>query len=253
MTKFSAVVITLNEEEHIAQCIEALKAVSDDIVVVDAYSNDKTVEIAQSSGARVYKKEWQGYGISKNFGASKCKNDWIISIDADEVISKELAHSINKLDTDDKTAYKINILSNFLGAWIRHSGWYPEWKVRIYNKNVFSWDDKEVHEKLISKEKEYTIKKLKGVLYHYSYSSVEEVEEKTERYAKLLAKEMIRKNKKPSIMKVMFGPAFKFFRIYILELGILDGKSGYLIGKMNSEVVRRKIKYYGLLEKGQEI
>ncbi len=253
MTKFSAVVITLNEEDHIAQCIEALKAVSNDIVVVDAYSSDKTVEIARASGAEVYKKEWQGYGIAKNFGASKCKNDWIISIDADEVISKELADSINKLNTDDKTAYKINILSNFLGTWIRHSGWYPEWKVRIYNKNVFYWDDKKVHEKLISKEEDCAIKKLKGVLYHYSYLSLNEVEEKTERYAKLLAKEMLRKNKKPSIIKVMFGPAFKFFRIYILDLGILDGKSGYLIGKMNSEVVRRKIKYYHLLEKGEEI
>ncbi len=253
MTKFSAVVITLNEEERIEECLKALKAVSDDIVVVDACSSDNTVEIARALGAKVYTKKWEGYGISKNYGASKCKNDWIISIDADEIISEELAESIKKLMPEYGTSYKINRLSNFLGVWIRHSGWHPDWKVRIYNKNLLSWDYKEVHEKLISKGRNLSTKKMKGILYHYSYPRFEDVEDKTERYARLLAKEMIKKNKKPSVLKTMFGPAFKFFRTYILDLGILDGKSGYLISKMNYEVVKRKIKYYNLLEKGEKI
>jgi len=245
---FSVVIITLNEEKIIEKCIKAARKVSDDIIVVDSESTDKTAFIAKEQGAKVFITKWLGYSETKNFGVSKAKYDWIISIDADEVLSNELINSINHLKPQPKTIYLINILSNFLGSWVKHSNWYPSWKKRIYNKKEFSWDGAEVHEALIG-IKEFSLVKLKGHVFHYSYETENDVLLKTERYSKLLAKEMIKNGKNLGGMKRLFGPIYKFIYTYFIKLGILDGKAGYKISKMNATVVRKKIYYYHEIKK----
>ena len=243
MAKFSVVIITLNEEKRIGKCIDAAHQISDDIVVIDSFSTDNTQKIATKKGAKVFLKKWEGYSTAKNFGAEKCNNDWIISIDADEFISEKLAENINELNPRTNTVYLVNVFGNFLGKWVKYSGWYPSWKKRIYNKKNFKWDNSVVHEKLTG-DIEFELLKIGGDLYHYSYDTIEDVNEKTERYAKLLAKELFKNGKKIGLLKQIFGPLYKFINTYIFKLGILDGFTGYKISKMNSEVVRKKILYY---------
>ena len=248
MSKFSVVIITLNEEKNIARCIDAASRISNDIIVVDAQSNDNTVKIAKNKGAKVYVQEWKGYSKTKNFGAEMALNEWIVSIDADEVISDELSTSINNIKLKDNTIYQINVLSNFLGSWVKFSGWYPSWKKRIYNKKIFSWNSAVVHEALVG-EVDCELVKIKGNLLHFSYQSPKDIEIKIERYSKLLAKEMIKKGKKIGVLKYLFGPTYKFINTFIFKLGILDGITGYRISLMNAKVVRGKIKYYKHLTK----
>jgi len=251
MSKFSVVIITLNEERNISKCIDAALMVSDDIIIVDAKSNDNTVKIAKEKGAKVYIQEWKGYSKAKNFGAKMASNDWIISIDADEVISEKLSSSIQNIDLKDNTVYQINVLSNFLGSWVKFSGWYPSWKKRIYNKTLFGWNNAEVHEALTGKI-DYELLGLEGNLLHFSYQSPEDVEIKIERYSKLLAKEIIKKGKRIGVLKRLFGPTYKFINTFIFKLGILDGITGYKISIMNAKVVRGKIKHYDYLTKNKK-
>lgn len=251
MNKFSVVIITLNEEINIGRCIDAASLVSDDIVVVDSGSSDKTVVIAKEKGVKVFIREWEGFSSAKNFGAEKTAFDWIVSIDADEVITHELASNINSVELNEKTIYQINVLSNFLGVWVKYSGWYPSWKKRIYNKNIYHWNNAEVHEALVG-EKKHKLQKLKGDLLHYSYISTEDVETKVERYSKLLAKGMVKNKKSVGGMKRYFGPTYKFVNTFIFKLGVLDGVTGYKISKMNARVVAEKIKYYDFLKKREK-
>jgi len=247
MISFSVVIITLNEEKNIARCIEAASKVSDDIVVVDAMSKDKTVQIAKSKGARVIVKKWEGFSENKNIGAEFAKNDWIVSIDADEVISDELARNILSVEENANTIYQINVLSNFLGKWVKHSGWYPSWKKRIYNKKMFSWNNAFVHEALIG-ENPMKLKKIKGRLLHYSYQSQKDVNLKIERYSNLLAEQLVKNGKSIGGAKRFFGPTYKFINTFIFKRGFLDGITGYKISKMNAKVVREKIKQYDILK-----
>ncbi len=245
MNQFSILIITYNEEKIIGRCIDAAAKISNDIVIVDAYSEDKTVEIAKSKGANVFLKKWEGYSEAKNFGADKCKNDWVISLDADEIVSEEFIRNIKKLKPVDNIIYQINIKGNFLGKWIYYSGWYPSWKKRIYNKKYFFWNDAVVHESLVGKI-EFDLKKIKGDILHYSYDNPDDVNIKSDRYAKLLAKSMVKNNNKPSMLKRLLGSRFKFINTYFFKLGFLDGRAGFRIAKMNAEIVKKKIYYYDL-------
>jgi len=247
MSNFSVVIITLNEEKNIGRCIESASLVSDDIVIIDAMSTDKTVQIAKSRGARVVVKKWEGYSENKNVGAELAKNDWIISIDADEVISDELARSILNIEKNENTIYQINRLNNFLGKWVKHSGWYPSWKKRIYNKNKYHWNEAAVHEDLVG-HSPMKLKKIKGRLLHYSYQSQMDVDLKIDRYSKLLAKDIIKNKKHIRGVKRFFGPTYKFINTFIFKFGFLDGITGYKISKMNAKVVREKIKQYDILK-----
>ncbi len=245
MNQFSILIITYNEENIIGRCIDAVSGISDDIVIVDAFSEDKTVEIAKSKNAKVFLKKWEGYSEAKNFGAAKCKNDWIISLDADEIVSEEFIKNIKKLKPINNIVYQINIKGNFLGKWIYHSGWYPSWKKRIYNKKYFYWNNAIVHESLVGKIK-FDLKNIKGDILHYSYENINDVKNKSDKYARLLAKNMIKNNIKPGFLKRIIGSSFKFINTYIFKFGFLDGKAGYLIAKMNADIVKKKIYYYDL-------
>ena len=241
--KWSAVIITRNEEKHLSSCIQSIQGITDDIIVVDSGSTDDTISIAESHGAQVYEIGWNGYGANKNFGTSKAKHNWIISIDGDEVISDSLKESILSLEPDRGSVYLLNSLVNYAGTWIKHCGWYPRYKIRIFNREDCLWDDAKVHENLTPLAGMKQIK-LSGDLLHYSYNSIHDHEKRITDYARLRAEGWIENNQAPSLSKRYFGSWFQFIKTYIVKLGFLDGHAGWTISKMNAKLSRLQIKFY---------
>ena len=139
MTPISAVIITRNEAENISRCIESVQKVADEVIVVDAYSEDDTVEICKKLGARIFQKRWEGYSNSKNFGNDKAEHDFILSLDADEVLSDKLVESISIAKRNLTGVYRFNRLTNYCGKWIYYSGWYPDRKVRLFDRRIALW------------------------------------------------------------------------------------------------------------------
>ena len=243
MDDFSAVIIANNESKHISRCINSLQNITDDVVVVDSGSTDDTPSIARSLGARVFLHTFEGYGANKNFGTLQTKNNWIISLDGDEVLSPELTLSIQNLIPEKGCVYALNSLVNYCGKWIRHSGWYPIYKNRIFHKEDCRWNDALVHEDLTPLDN-ISIIKLNGDLWHYSYDSIAEHRQKSIQYGRLKGAEWIRTGKHPRLWKRWGAPYFAFIRSYVLKAGFLDGAAGFNIAKMNYLQYRTAIKQF---------
>jgi len=247
----SAVVISLNEERNIHDSVSALLQLTNDVVVLDSGSTDKTVDIARTLGAKVVSIEWQGYGKTKNLAIEYVKHPWILSIDADEVLTPELIEELKDIKLDKNNIYAINILPNYCGHWIKHSGWYPSYKKRLYYTPEVQWDDREVHENLTwSGTKE--IVRLKNPLHHYSYRTAEDHRRKGDHYAKLGARHLVEKNKKVPLVKQYLAPSFRFFKMYVLKLGFLDKKAGFLLALREARMVNWRYQYYRSLKKNNE-
>ena len=239
MEKLSVVIITYNEEKNIKACLDAVMGLSDDIVVVDSFSTDKTREICENySNVNFIQHKWDGYSKQKNYANSLVKYPYLLSLDADEVISKELMSSIKQIDTF-KAVYEFSRLTNYCGDWVHHCGWYPDTKIRIFPKEGSYWEGDFVHETLVI-PKDLEIKRLAGDLLHYSYHTIEDHYNQIENYSSLHAEKMKYANKKASFLKLYISPVFKFFRTYFLELGFLDGKAGYDIARISAKAVRLK-------------
>ncbi len=228
MSELSVVIITFNEEKNIARCLESVKEIADEIVVLDSFSADKTEEICRNYPVKFIQRKWDGYSESKNFANKQAKHNWILSLDADEALSEELKESIEKIDLNSTmTAYEFNRLSNYCGKWIHHSGWYPDTKVRIFNRMRVQWAG-EIHEKLVGVD-EKKIGFLRGDLFHYSYYSIEEHLKKAEHFSTLSAKAYFQKGRNFSLLKLLINPTYKFIRNYFFKLGFLDGRAGFTI------------------------
>ncbi len=240
--KISTVIITLNEADNIARCINSVKKVSEDIVIIDAFSNDDTVKIAEELGARVFIKKWIGYGQNKNFGNDQALNDWILSVDADEILDDKLVDSINTTELQNNSIYSMINQLNYCGHWVRFTDWHPSYKKRLFNKTHTKWNTDHVHEGLII-HNDSIFNTLIGKILHYGYTSFNQLENKTERYARLSAKKLFENQKKIGFIKYIFGPTFRFLKSYIFQLGILDGKAGFHISSMNARLVRLRYKY----------
>ena len=243
---FSVVIIARNESDYIEACIQSALRVSDDVVLIDSGSTDDTVDIARKCGARIYEPGWMGYGGNKNFGNAKAINDWIISIDGDEIISEELVHSLKGFKPQLGTVYQLNSMVNYAGSWIKHSGWYPRWKHRIFNRRECQWNDAPVHEDLIPLH-DKKVEQIKGDLLHYSYKSVSEHRSKVIEYARLKATKSIRLKKSPSLAKRYLGAYFNFIKTYFIRAGFLDGKAGWTIARMDAMMVKEELKAYDSL------
>ena len=227
--KISAVIITYNEERNIARCIDSIAEVADEILVIDSYSTDKTPDICRKKGAKVLQNAFEGYSDQKNYGNERAAYDYILSLDADEALSSELAASIIAVkNADQPIPCKFNRMTNYCGRWIRFGGWYPDRKLRLWDRREGKWKGSKVHEKVVlfSGGKE---KHLKGDLLHYSYYNIEEHHRQIEKYSKLAAEDALEKGKKSNYFKLIVNPALKFFRDYILRLGFLDGYYGYIV------------------------
>lgn len=244
-TPISAVLIVNNEADNIVACLKAILQVTTDIVVVDSGSTDATPQLCEQLGAKVFHYGWKGYAQNKNFGNQQCQHDWILSIDADEVLSETLIDTIKNLNPKANEIYSLDRLTNFCGDWIHHSGWYPDWKTRIFNRKTIAWKGDYVHEKLAI-PKHYKIVKLEGKLYHYSYKSLADHLARIKYYANLSAEELHAKGKKATIIKRFGSPIFRFIRTYFIKLGCLDGKNGFIISKRNAYLVYLKYYYLSL-------
>jgi glycosyltransferase involved in cell wall biosynthesis len=228
--KISAVIITFNEEKNIADAIKSV-AFADEIIVVDSESTDKTTDIAESLGAKVVTKKWLGFSKQKQFAVDSATHDWIISLDADERISDNLQAEIIKLKTSNNLAdgYKIPRLSIYMNREIRHSGWYPDWQIRFFNRTKGRWKSVEIHE---SFEIDGKIEKLSNDILHYSVENATHHHKMIgERYAPLAAKQMFESGKRTSALKVATVGFTTFFQSYFLKLGFLDGFAGFCIAR----------------------
>lgn len=242
MVKISAVIITKNESENIARCITALQGVVNEVLVVDAMSEDDTLQIAKENGAKVIQNNWLGYAQMKNFANSKASHDWILSIDADEVLSEELRTSLKNLEPHRGIIYSLDRLNNFCGQWIKYCDWYPDWKKRLFHRLDIRWKGNYVHEDLDYPQNTKIIK-LKGKLFHYSYTSLEDHQQRIQKYAQLSAEKMQAAGKRTNWIKETFGPGFRFFKTYILKRGFLDGKNGWIISQQDAALVRKKYQF----------
>lgn len=236
----SAVVITLNEEKRIADCIKSAFLVADEVLICDTGSSDKTIEIAQLCGAKIITTNWLGFAETKNFANTLATHLYILSLDADERLSLELINSINSTKSNLSGVYSMNRLNNYCGKWIKHGGWYPDVKIRLFPKNLVLWEGEGSHERLNSKDEKVT--KLFGDLLHYTYESEDQLSLKTTKYATLAAETLKNKPKVELFLKMLFSPIFRFVKMYLLKFGFLDGPSGFVIAKYATKEVFLKYK-----------
>lgn len=234
MPQLSVVIITFNEEKNIGRCLESIQGVADDVVVLDSFSIDSTESISKKYPVNFISRKWEGYSASKNFANAQAKYDWVLSLDADEALSADLKASILAIKKGDKLAtYKFNRLTNYCGSWIKHCGWYPDTKIRIFDRRITKWEGI-IHEKLVIDSKEPAIL-LNGDLLHYSYYSIEQHYAQTEKFSTLAAQNMLEKGKKASVFKMYLSPVVKFLGDYFIKLGILDGTAGFTICRISAK------------------
>jgi glycosyltransferase involved in cell wall biosynthesis len=228
--RISATIVTLNEERNIARAIESLRCV-DEVIVVDSGSADQTREIALRLGARVIEEPWRGYAGQKNFAAGRAENEWILSIDADESLTEELQAEILELKKNEARfdGYSFPRLAQYLGRWIHHSGWYPDRKLRLYDRVKGEWVGDYVHE---SVHVDGTTGELKGNLLHFTCASLSEHLRTLDRYTSLAAQGLAARNTPVPMRRLAVDPFWAFFRTYVLQRGFLDGRQGLAIAWM---------------------
>ncbi len=241
MPGLSAVIITLNEERNIGRCLESLKGVADDIVVVDSGSTDGTEDICREYGANFFFNPWEGYIEQKNHGNKLAKHPYVLSLDADEALSEDLRASILSVKEHfNADAYEMNRLTNYCGKWIRHGGWYPDRKLRLFNRESFNWGGERIHEHMVSSKDTPRIEHLRGDLLHYSYYSISEHIAQANHFTNMTAELAVEKGRKSGMLKILFSPMVKFFRDYFLKAGFLDGYYGYIVCRISAQATFMK-------------
>ncbi|MCL5745147.1 MAG: glycosyltransferase family 2 protein [Acidobacteria bacterium] len=228
--KITATIITLNEERKIARAIESLRCV-DEIVILDSGSTDRTVELAGKLGARTVELPWKGYASQKNLAAEEAAHDWILSLDADEALSEALEGEIWNLKKNGPKydAYTMPRLAQYMGRWILHSGWYPDRKIRLYDRRKAKWVGDFVHETLHVNGR---IGHLEANLLHFTCDSLSEHLKTLDHYTTLAAAELVSRKQPIHLRRLIFDPAWTFFRTYLLQRGFLDGLEGLTIAYM---------------------
>lgn len=234
MKTISAIIITLNEEKNIDTCLESLKGVADEVIVIDSFSTDKTKEICLKYKVKFIEHEWEGYSKTKNYGNNLAVSDFILSVDADEALSPELRKSLLSLKTGNSphNAYELSRVTNYCGKWIKHGGWYPDKKVRLWKNRTAQWIG-DIHEEL-ELPANTEIGSLSGDLYHYSFHTVQQHERQIAKFTDIAAKNDYARGRKTNGIRIFLYPKWKFFRDYVLRMGFLDGYYGYIVCKMSA-------------------
>jgi glycosyltransferase involved in cell wall biosynthesis len=233
--QISATIICFNEADKIGRCISSLLPIADEIIVLDSGSSDSTVAIAESMGAKCSYHAFEGHIQQKNRAIDLASYDWILSIDADECLSPELQRSIaNFKNTAIAHAFSMHRLNNFCGQWIKHGGWYPDKKIRLFKKQNGQWGGLNPHDKIILTAGS-VVKHLKGDLLHYTYDKEGDFELQNVKFAKAAAQAMHAQAKSASIFTPYYKAAFRWFKGYVLQLGFLDGRAGWLIAAGNAQ------------------
>ncbi|MFQ6031542.1 MAG: glycosyltransferase family 2 protein [Candidatus Zixiibacteriota bacterium] len=226
MPKISAIVITRNEEKNIERCLSSIDWV-DEVVVVDSGSTDDTKKIASEFTQKIFNSKWEGFGKAKGYAKEKATHQWILSVDADEVVTEDLKEEIQNIIKSENSlnGYYIPRKSNFLGKWIKHA-WYPDFVLWLFRKDMGKFDDSMVHEKV---EVEGEIGYLKNVLLHYTVPDFNHYLEKLNRYSSLGAEQLFRKGKRAKLLDLTFRPLATFLKMYFVKKGFLDGPAGFVL------------------------
>ena len=247
MIKLSGVVITYNEEDKIERCLQSLALVVDEIVVVDSLSTDNTKSICLKYGARFVEQPFLGYVQQKNFALKQGSYDHVVSLDADEALSEELQQSILEVKSNWKyDGYSCKRLNYFCGQWIKYPTWYPDRKLRVFDRRRAEWKGINPHDKIVLKNSNDKTGALKGDILHFTYQSYSEFNKRVELFTTISAQSYFEMGKKASIHKIVLNPLWAFFQSYVVKLGFLDGLNGLIISVQTANI--RFLKYIKLYE-----
>lgn len=235
MNKISAVIITFNEERNIERCLLSLKDVADEIVVVDSYSKDKTKAICESHHVKFIEHAFEGHIQQKNWAAQQATNNYVLSLDADEALDDQLKKSILAIKENwTHDGYYMNRLTNYCGKWVKHCGWYPDTKMRLWNRTKGKWGGTNPHDKFELDSGDKNTLHIKGDLLHYSYYTRDDHYKQIRYFTDILAKAQYQTGKKAPLLILWLSPVVKFFKDYFIKLGFLDGATGFTICRLSA-------------------
>lgn len=233
MRQLSVVVITFNEERNLARCLASVQGVADDVVVVDSYSTDGTEAIARAHGARFVQHAFAGHIEQKNWAITQARHPFILSLDADEALDDRLRAAVAAAKGGTADGYTMNRLTNYCGAWIRHGGWYPDVKLRLWDSTKGRWTGINPHDRY-ELEPGARIAHLPGDILHYSYYTRADHYRQVEYFTTIAARALKEKGKRASFVKRWLSPVAKFVGAYFLQLGVLDGAHGFTIARISA-------------------
>lgn len=233
----SAIVITFNEAGNIADCLARLKF-CDEVIVVDSGSSDDTVAIARKAGAKVHHRDWTGFGAQKAHALSLARGEWVLSVDADERIPDDLATEILAVVRGGEfDGYEIARKAFFLDRWMRHSGWWPDYVLRLVRRGTAVFSDDIVHERMIPDGR---VGRLREALLHYTMPTLGDAYTKADRYAEAGAVKLVAAGRRPSVAMAFARGGWSFFATYIIKLGILDGREGLINASIIAQQTLRR-------------
>lgn len=251
--KLSVAIITYNEEKNIARCLKSVQDLADEILVLDSYSSDSTEKICKEYKVNFVEHEFDGHIQQKNRAIDYCSHELILSLDADEALDDELKNSIRLIKSEAKfDGYQMNRLTYYCGHWVKHCGWYPDTKIRLFKKGKGSWQGINPHDKFTMHNQEQT-PHLKGDILHYSYYTREDHLKQIDYFGAIAAEELNQRGKKSNYLLIAVKVLAQFFKSFILKLGFLDGMTGFTISRLSAFATYRK--YHNLLKlnRGQEL
>ncbi len=254
MPQLSVVIITFNEEKNIARCLESVKTVADEIVVLDSFSKDKTQVICESYGVRFFQHTFDGHIQQKNRALTHATFNHVLALDADEALDETLVNTISALKKNwNKEGYYMNRLTNYCGHWVKHCGWYPDIKLRLFDKTKGVWSGTNPHDKFELFNGDKQTAHIGGDLLHYSYYNLDDHYKQIEYFTNIASKAYIAEGKKAPLYKLFINPIAKFIDHYLLKRGFLDGQAGFLISKISAYATYLKYKKIRLLTKQQQL
>jgi glycosyltransferase involved in cell wall biosynthesis len=234
MTGLSAVIIAFNEERNIGRCLDSLTDVADEIVVVDSGSTDRTKALCDQPAVRFLTHPFDGYVEQKRWAAEQCRYDRLLSLDADESLSPALrAGILAAKNAWDHDGYLCNRLTNYCGSWIRHTDWYPDWHLRLWDRRKGAWAGVNPHD-TVKMQPGSSCAKLRGDLYHYSYYTIGQHLKQIDHFTDIMAQEAFARGKRAGLPRMVFNPCWKFFKSYVVRRGFLDGRYGLVIGALSA-------------------
>ncbi len=249
----SVVIITFNEQDRLEPTLKGVADIASEIIVVDSYSTDDTIKIAKKYTKNVFQRKWTNYSDQKNFANSKVSFPWILSLDADERLSPELHEELLQLKDKEPESIGFSMPRQvfYLGRWIKHTVWYPDRKLRLFQKDKAFWEGEFIHERLVI---EGEVKKLKGALLHFTYRNIHDHLDQINVFSDLAAQKLYVKQKKCGWARLVLLPIIGFIKSYYLKAGILDGFAGFVVSVLHGySIFLRYAKLREIWKKGEKI
>jgi len=234
LNQISAVIICCNEEEKIERALKSVQGIADETIVVDSGSQDQTIEICRRYTDRIYQRHWEGYRRQKQYATDQARNDWVLSLDADEVVSPELYAELSQWRcavADERAGYHVPRKTHFMGKWIEHTSWYPDWQLRLFRRSAGRWEGGRVHE---SFKVSGSVGRLQGHLHHYTYSNLSEFLQQLDRFSSLAAADLFDRGVRANLYNLVANPPLVFLKNYILKRGFRDGPQGFVVSILSS-------------------